>query len=453
MGKYTKKGIFFICIVLQMILLSGCTMQYGDGLLALPSLPSEYVGLQSKIDEVLATGATSAAAETGSNRQSIQLVDLDGDGDTETIAYFRKDNGNYLIKVYENEQDEYSEIGSAEAVGLTLHSIYYPLSSATGQRCIAVCWGIDEGSNYGMTVYSFDNGQMQEVLTIQYSGILVGDFTGNYLDELCFTIKDQVTGRLSLRIYAVKGKSYELDSEALLCAEARTVLQMSLGFHAEGKRGIFLDSSAYGGGYVSDVIVRDEETGKAKNISRKRDGETGLRTWRAVEVFCSDIDNDGITEVPSAFSLMSSIYADERNKISWTECREQGFVTKKKTYYMANDGWYMDWIDNWGDTVVAQTSRYSRMTKTVFFSLPDEMTITTVPTPNDDNTIMTIYIFSGDNKTAYLSVYGATQLVQKDGYVYAFALNDGVPPRFYVSDQEIIDAFETIESGWTMEVY
>ncbi|MBQ3092407.1 MAG: hypothetical protein IJC44_07760, partial [Clostridia bacterium] len=149
-----KKMITAAAVLVGTVLLSGC-VQYGDGLLALPSLPAEHVELQSQINKVLETGAVSAAAESGANRQSIQQIDLDGDSENEYIAFFRDEDGNYLIKAYKKTEDDYEEIGSAEAVGLTLHSIYYPVSSVTGEKSLAVCWGIDESNNYGMTVYTF----------------------------------------------------------------------------------------------------------------------------------------------------------------------------------------------------------------------------------------------------------------------------------------------------------
>ena len=96
--KYmAKKLILFAAGLFTAVALSGCALQYGDGLLALPGLPSEYVELQAEINKVLESGASPAAAESGSNRQSIQMVDIDGDGINEAIAFFRENDGDYLI--------------------------------------------------------------------------------------------------------------------------------------------------------------------------------------------------------------------------------------------------------------------------------------------------------------------------------------------------------------------
>ena len=59
--KGVLKAILLAALLSAASMLSGCTLLYGDSLLALPSLPAEYVELQKEINKVLSTGAVSAA--------------------------------------------------------------------------------------------------------------------------------------------------------------------------------------------------------------------------------------------------------------------------------------------------------------------------------------------------------------------------------------------------------
>lgn len=447
-----KKLITAAAALCGTVFLSGCAIQYGDGLLALPSLPAEHIELQSQINKVLETGAVSAAAESGSNRQSIQQVDLDGDSKNEYIAFFRDTDGNYLIKAYQKNKDDYEEIGSAEAVGLTLHSIYYPVSSVTGEKSLAVCWGIDESNNYGMTVYTFTPQGMEKVLGVQYSGILVGDFNGDAKDELCFAIRDQSSGQISLRVYEAQGDTYALEGETLLCSEARSISQMTLGSIDESHKAVFVDSLAHGGGFVTDVITYGADS-KLQNLTRDRDSDSGISTWRSVEVFCQDIDGDGILEVPKASSMMSNLYPDEKGKLAWVTFDRNGSAERKmRTYHVPSDDWYFLWPKQWDDRVVVQMNRYSRLVKTSFFALPDNYSISELPAAGEENTILTLYIFSGDNQQAYLSNYAATEILRKDGLIYAYSLGNA-QKKYKVTDEEILSAFKTIETEWTLEAY
>ena len=66
--------------VLAAGLLTGCSIESGDGLASLPRLPGEYLALQQKVDAILDKGYVPAVAESGVNRQAMQLQDIDGDG-------------------------------------------------------------------------------------------------------------------------------------------------------------------------------------------------------------------------------------------------------------------------------------------------------------------------------------------------------------------------------------
>ena len=72
------------------LLLTGCMLSYSvEELYVLPKLPEEYQTLSEQIAAILAGGAEYAAPTAGNNLQSVQLVDLDGDGEEEAVAFFR----------------------------------------------------------------------------------------------------------------------------------------------------------------------------------------------------------------------------------------------------------------------------------------------------------------------------------------------------------------------------
>lgn len=45
--------------------------------------------LQKQYDDIQGGGSTFVSAKIGSNRQSVQLADLDADGENEVIAFFK----------------------------------------------------------------------------------------------------------------------------------------------------------------------------------------------------------------------------------------------------------------------------------------------------------------------------------------------------------------------------
>ena len=74
------KSVRILPVLMSLLLLAGCTMPSGDELLAAPKPPGNYQTLQTKLEELLASGVSYTTPTTGENRSSVQLVDLDGDG-------------------------------------------------------------------------------------------------------------------------------------------------------------------------------------------------------------------------------------------------------------------------------------------------------------------------------------------------------------------------------------
>ena len=82
------------------LLLSGCFVKTVDELYTLPRHSDEYDNLQMAIDEVMAAdGCSYSAPVSGSNQQSVQLADLDGDGEEEAIVFART-AGEKPLKAY-----------------------------------------------------------------------------------------------------------------------------------------------------------------------------------------------------------------------------------------------------------------------------------------------------------------------------------------------------------------
>ena len=69
--------------------LGGCAFSSPEELYAVPRAAEDYKNLQDQIDRVRSAGAEYAGPLFGTNTQPIQLMDLDGDGVQEAIAFFR----------------------------------------------------------------------------------------------------------------------------------------------------------------------------------------------------------------------------------------------------------------------------------------------------------------------------------------------------------------------------
>ena len=115
----TLVGMFFLASML-----SGCTIPKltlnSEDLYSLPTLPAKYTELNTQLNEILESGAEYAAPTSGANIQSVQLVDLDGDGREEAVAFFRNAAEEKPLKIYifTATEDSYQKTELIEGSGI-----------------------------------------------------------------------------------------------------------------------------------------------------------------------------------------------------------------------------------------------------------------------------------------------------------------------------------------------
>ena len=86
MGEKIGSRVFALAALL--LLLSGCAFSSPEELYAVPRASEDYQNLQDQIDQVRSAGAEYAGPLQGTNTQPVQLMDLDGDGVQEAVAFF-----------------------------------------------------------------------------------------------------------------------------------------------------------------------------------------------------------------------------------------------------------------------------------------------------------------------------------------------------------------------------
>ena len=81
------RRILLLLLGAALLTLCGCGLSGDiDELYSLPQMADEYMELQRAIDDVLSGGAVYSAPVDGVHRQSVQLCDLNGDGEEEAVV-------------------------------------------------------------------------------------------------------------------------------------------------------------------------------------------------------------------------------------------------------------------------------------------------------------------------------------------------------------------------------
>ena len=442
MYTYVKKLLSLIGLSLVLLLLGGCSLKFGDGLLLLPKVPTEYVQLQQQLNAILQEGAVYAVADSGTNRQAVQLVNLDGRGDEEALAFFRTETGAYQVYAFRKEGEQYTRIGMAEGYGTSLRAIYYP-TLGNGRLGLAMCWGFDESGAYGMTVYDFDDGGMTVLMDIQYADVAIEDIDGDGAQEMAFAVRDSVTGMYSARVCQFRDDQYRVLYEVPMCLEVRSVASMKFGKVETDQIGLYIDSVATTGGYVTDLIWYDGRMAANRTIDQA--SGSGAKTWRPTSVFCTDVSGDGRLDVPVSHTFSyEPNEIEQRSRLDWLNYDDLGNETLvSSTLHRASENWYLIWPESWGEQVRLETVSAVGLSQTVCWM------------PGADGQrqpLLTVCLFTGDSRENDAALYRNLQSLASNAYgLYRCDLHTENQSALRLD--QVRQLFHTIEVSWNSEEY
>ena len=206
-------GLVTLCMALS---LAGCAAPKltldPEELYALPELPERYTALNKQLSDIQESGAEYAAPVSGSNIQPVQMMDLDGDGREEALAFFRQSDGEKPLKIYifAADGDSYRQVAVIEGSGLAIYSVAYSDMNGDGKMEIIVGWRVSMELQ-ALTVYTLEKDGIRELARSDYVKYAVADLDGDGQRELTVLRADE-TGAGTADCYLWKNGTLTLGS-------------------------------------------------------------------------------------------------------------------------------------------------------------------------------------------------------------------------------------------------
>lgn len=360
MKRVIRGMLLAACLCLLVLVSSGCgdigfTLNPQD-LYSLPKLPLKYDALNTLLTEIENGGAEYAAPASGTNIQAVQMVDLDGDGQEEAVAFFRNASDEKPLKIYifSAKDDAYQQEALIEGTGTGIYSIAYSDMDQDGKTELLVGWRVSTDVQ-ALSVYSLRDGEPEELLRtnyVKYAALNLdqddrqelvvlrsdteGDGIAEYFDWQDGSLLSQSAARISITMAELsqqgRVKSGMLQGEvpALFITGVRESTSIT-------------DILAVKNGELVNVVL-SSVTGVSSEISDFN------------SLYPTDINGDGVTEVPSSVTLPGWGYDGEEisyRRIDWYSYDMDGQLTKMlSTYHDNEDGWYLQLPAEWEDKIL-----------------------------------------------------------------------------------------------------
>ena len=181
---------FVLAVQFESFLMPGCGgfhIEFNpEELYTLPELPAKYTELNAQLNAILESGAEYAAPASGTNIQPVQLTDLDGDGQQEAVAFFRKAEDEKPLKIYifSAQGDHYEQSAVIEGSGASVYSVVYTDLDGDGRTELIVGWRVN-AELQALSVYALNAAGPQELLrSVSYVRYASLDLDGDGQNEL-----------------------------------------------------------------------------------------------------------------------------------------------------------------------------------------------------------------------------------------------------------------------------
>ena len=446
------RNLTLVGMIFLASMLSGCTIPKltlnSEDLYSLPTLPAKYTELNTQLNEILESGAEYAAPTSGANIQSVQLVDLDGDGREEAVAFFRNAAEERPLKIYifTATEDSYQKTELIEGSGTGIYSIAYTDLDGDGRMELLVGWKATTELQV-LEVYALRPGGAALLVRSDYVKYTAMDLDQDQRQELVVLHADEGGDGVADYYSWQEDGSLASQSSARLSvtmAELNQQGRVTQGKLQEEVPALFVTGVTDASRAVTDILsVRNGELTNV--VLSDLTGVSG-----EIAPFCSlypsDINNDGLTEVPSPIQVSSMMETGAAyQRVDWYAYNAGGQSSLAlHTYHDVEDRWYLRLPEEWLNHIWVGRA-----------TMPDEAAVT-------------FYILDGEAMEPFLRITAITGssrenravrggrflLSRQSEVIYTAELLDANDTWQYgVTADEVREAFSLITSEWSAGDY
>ncbi len=429
-----NRRILFALLFAAILLLGGCGLRTADEMYAVPARPAADYNLQNAINNAM-SGLDYAAPKSGTNQQIVQTADIDGNGDLEYLLFAKGDSEHPLqIFIFDKQKDSYNLVDTISFNGSAFDRVEYAQMDSKAGMEIVICYQLNDRLTGGLCVYTFRSGNMEQLLATTYTQILLTDLDRDSYSEL-FLVRPGPNewSRGVAELYSVKNDNLERSVELSLSVPASDVRRVILGKLQDGVDCVYVSGKIGDTALSTDVFAVLKDT--FVNISGITDEPTTVQTIGNYFVDLSDIDGDGIWELPQLLDMVQVTEdgTSPHKIVSWYALDSQGVARNKTyTYHCFADGWFVELESDW--TQVLTVSRQGK--RMDFFSWDKQYGVPI--------RLFSINVLTGQNREEQATVEGSIRLHSTTGAVFVGELTSN-GEKFGITEQGLTDRFHMIQ--------
>ncbi len=339
-----KRAVIFILVISICLSLCGCDFfANADELVSPPELTGQMYPIGKALEKSAGSGYNLVYPTSGDHRSAIILEDIDGDSVFEAFAFYTTHDDemtNMHINLIRRKDDEWVSVADQTIVANGVESVDFCDLNGNGTEEIIVGWQINGKTEKQLSVFSFEEEKLVQKMFQPYTGFLCCDLDSNGVNEIFVHLLNTSEKINKATVYGFYDDGMTQISGCLLDSNVKTADEPILSELSNGQKAIYIDEIK-GVGSVTEVLYFSKGELVNPLLDKENSGENTV-TLRAASLEMTDINDDGIIEIPVAAELPNVNSNDEKlYYTNWCSFNGEKLSVKLVTVVNTVDGYYI----------------------------------------------------------------------------------------------------------------
>ncbi len=349
-----KRKAFLSFMIAVALLLSGCSI--GGDMATMLTPPAMSVGreaLTQSIKAAIGEGYELVYPQAGSYRTGIVSVDLNGDGQTEAVCFYRPNkSGKLSFLAMENRGEVWQLMGKAESEAASVGRVSFGDLDGDGLSEIVVGWQYLTDTDGSYEVYTLKNGKAVSQHTGLYTRFVIME---GQPDGLLVMSRNSSTKSVTASLVGKVGEEIGLVNTVAMYGKATDYLAIESARTADGKPAVYIDEQLENGQVFTEVLVIDAQGQLTNELLAQPD----VTTLRYTAVTCRDVDGDSVPEIPTEEPLPAYLrdgVEENLYMIRWNAFDGKTMRQVGQSFVDTTERFLVDLPDEWYGKVTVERS-------------------------------------------------------------------------------------------------
>lgn len=331
-----------------------------EKLMNAPMLTAEQTEIRTALTNALGTDVKFKYPKAGDYRSAFVMRDLDGDRVEEAIVFYDlgMENTNVAVSVLVNTATGWSPAWTDYGKGINVDSVAFSRVVSSNREDIVIGWSQSGSNDKTVTVYSYESGALALEYQGEYTEMKIYDVNHNGMEELLL-LRRSSSDPANIKLVAVEGGELVGYPSIELDAPAESFPKIQVGMLDAKTEAIFVDSYDGVDAYSTSIFKCDPATGRLVDMLSLLSEEADISFDRSQKIYCEDINNDGVMEIPfvpynaylPGYDGSSEDINDERHLTQYLYFNGKAFQPAWKGVVNVKSGYRFEFPSAWVDTV------------------------------------------------------------------------------------------------------